>query len=230
MTFEDYIKIFGVISTIVTVIVTFFNKEQKKYEELSQNYFKEVLVPYFNEYRKNNNLNSIKFIKRKCNNKQYYIPHYILYLIDNDNKQLLHKVLIVDYWKIYPNNLNNILKAINSLSEIFKFLIIFIYIISSFIFIYAILQSISFIWSEIFWISKGGSAIITIGNISIPSILEGIILLIIGLLALSYSRFAYSFTLNHIVDEYTININKINKILKRKEKIFIKSNAKYYIG
>ncbi len=229
MTFEDYIKIFGVISTIVTVIVTLFNKEQKKLEELSQIYFKEILVPYINEYRKNNNLNSIKFIKKRYGNKEYYIPHYILYLMDNNNKDLLHKVLIVDYWKIYPNNENSVSNTINSLTMIFNFLVIFSYIIMGSIFAFFIIQSIKFICSEL-WINRGVSITITIGNSSIPGVLEYIILLISGLLALVYSKFAYSFTLKYTKDEYTININKIDKILKKKEKKFDKSSKEYYIS
>lgn len=125
----DYFKVLAVIGTVLTFILTYFNKEHKRYTNLKDKYFKNILVPYINEYRKNKSINSIKFLKRNYKYDECFIPPYILYMVENYDKEDLHRVLIQDYKENFPSSKNCIWNTVNKISRIVDLITIFIFII-----------------------------------------------------------------------------------------------------
>ncbi|EOT2913460.1 hypothetical protein [Clostridium perfringens] len=120
----DCFKILAILGSIFTFIFAFFDREHKKSLNLKEEYFKNVLVKYINKYRKNKNINAIRFLKSKFGEDTYFIPPYVLYLIDQKNKEDLHKVLIEDYKENFPNSQNSIWKTISRVDKIFDLLLI----------------------------------------------------------------------------------------------------------
>ncbi len=84
---------------IITILGTYFNKEYDNYREFENDYFNELLRKYMIAYRKNKNINTIRYMRKNYNYNDVYIPSYINYLIETKNKEDLHKVLIVDYFE-----------------------------------------------------------------------------------------------------------------------------------
>lgn len=220
----DYFKLVGIIGAVITFFITFFNKEQSKYSKLEQEYFEKLLVPYINECMKNNGLNPVRFIKRSFNRKDYFIPSYIFYLVDNDERKLLHKVLVVDYREKYPNNINVILKTMDNIFHTIEFIFIFLYYIYIvFIFLLSMMTL-----KELF--SMVSDMDIANGNISnIKSYIGVIISIIVGVLIVV---FFLRELINDINDEYTIVNKKIKNMVKSKVKKYDKDRrkGKYYIN
>ncbi len=125
---------------IITIVGTYFSKEYDKYTQLEEEYFKKVLADYIGCYNNNNNINPINFLKKRYNYNDYYIPPYIFYLIKENKKEDLHKVLISDYDRGIYSELNcflnmfkkflNVLRIIGLISFIsFIYYIVVTYII-----------------------------------------------------------------------------------------------------
>ncbi|MDK0734985.1 hypothetical protein P7A61_05295 [Clostridium perfringens] len=122
----DYFKVLTVLGAVFTFIIAYFDKEHKKSLDLKEEYFKNILVPYINRYRKNKNINPIKFLKSKDEENIYFIPPYIFHLLDERNKVDLHKVLIEDYKENFPSSKNSIWKTFNRLDKIIDLISVFL--------------------------------------------------------------------------------------------------------
>ncbi|XZL16760.1 hypothetical protein ACSXBD_04585 [Clostridium perfringens] len=122
----DYFKILTILGAVFTFIIAYFDKEHKKNLDLKEEYFKNILVPYINKYRKNKKINPIKFLKSKDEENIYFIPPYIFYLLDERNKVDLHKVLIEDYKENFPSSKNSIWKTFNRLDKIIDLISVFL--------------------------------------------------------------------------------------------------------
>lgn len=122
----DCFKVLTVLGAVFTFIIAYFDKEHKKNLDLKEEYFKNILVPYINKYRKNKKINPIKFLKSKDEENIYFIPPYIFYLLDERNKVDLHKVLIEDYKENFPSSKNSIWKTFNRLDKIIDLISVFL--------------------------------------------------------------------------------------------------------
>ncbi len=100
--------------TFGTVIYKLVIKNIHKRED---EYYKKVLKPFIIEYSNNKNINAAKYIKRIVNREDDYVPKYIFYLLDNNSKEELKKVLIMDYFDLYNNDTNNIMRVSNYLQK-----------------------------------------------------------------------------------------------------------------
>lgn len=109
---------------IITILGTYFNKEYDNYREFENDYFNELLRKYMIAYRKNKNINAIKYIRKNHNYSDVYIPSYINYLIEAKNKEDLHKVLIVDYFEEINSEENIFRKTFHKILNLGKVLVL----------------------------------------------------------------------------------------------------------
>ncbi|UEL48092.1 hypothetical protein [Terrisporobacter hibernicus] len=158
----------------------------------------------------------------------YYIPSYIFYLEDKNEKELLHKVLIVDYRNNFPRKRNSISNAINSIDGILRIALFYIYEFMRALYIIAIPFTIIFLISTIIFNINGGSGSIDIGPITIPDIVFYIFMLIIIIIILKVSKCTQGKITNKIYDDYTMKEVEIQQILKKREKEY-KNSKGYYI-
>ncbi|MGU8529934.1 hypothetical protein [Clostridium perfringens] len=109
---------------IITILGTYFNKEYDNYREFENDYFNELLRKYMIAYRKNKNINAIKYIRKNHNYSDVYIPSYINYLIGTKNKEDLHKVLIVDYFEGINSEENMFRKTFHKILNLGKVILL----------------------------------------------------------------------------------------------------------
>lgn len=121
------------IETLLTLVAVlgstfaYLEKRNKKYDNFEEKYFMKVLNPYVVSWKKNKELDTIKFIdkylKKSNKSNEIYIPKYIFYLVEKEkDKEKLHKVLITDYIQNYPNLNNEKGKITNSIFSYFNFI------------------------------------------------------------------------------------------------------------
>ncbi|MFL0197292.1 hypothetical protein ACJDU8_17255 [Clostridium sp. WILCCON 0269] len=225
----DFKQMIAIIVAIITFLITYFIKKEEKRDELEKSYFELLLVPYINEYKKNKNINSIKFINKRYTRENYYIPSYIFYLITNNNKQLLHKVLVIDYKNKFPNTKNTILHTLNEISTIVYFIVIFIYLILSFVILFSVFYGVESFVSDLYYYSKDIRGSITIGNLTLNDFTFSVICILIPIIIFIVINIAARYFINIIPDEYATKISKIKKNINKKKKEYDKYHRKYYI-
>jgi len=124
----NYISIAGIIGYIVTS----FSKEHDKFTRNREKYFEIFLVKFYDNYRKNPDINMGKFYSENYNYTDTYIPPYVNYLLENKEYDKLKEILIADYFKLFPSAKNIIAQATSNLLNLVDFLyfILMIFIIS----------------------------------------------------------------------------------------------------
>lgn len=227
MNLDDCIKIIGLIVPIMVFIGTIFNPEKNKTDKLKENYFEKLLAVYINEYKSNRNLNAVKFINKRYSMNDYFIPSYIFYLEDKNEKELLHKVLIVDYRNNFPQKRNSISNAINSIEWILRIASFYMYDFIRALYIIAIF-TIMFLISIIIFNINGSSVSIAIGAITIPEVVFYIFAIIIMIIILIVLKYIQEKMINKICDDYTMKEKEIEKILEKREQEYNNSDG-YYI-
>lgn len=213
MNLDNYASIIPLIISVIVTINTFSKLE--KSNKLSEDYFEKAISLYVKEYKGNPNINPLDFIKQRFNIKDYFIPNYIFYLVDNGQKEKLHKILMVDYRQKYPNKENNIFNGIYNISVIFMYILAFAYI--------ALITIVSILGITIF-ISLIKDMVIyqTMDSNNI----RDMIILILIFIASIIMIFLFKIIIH---DDYVIKNKQIEKVIKRKEKQFEKYNDSYYI-
>lgn len=214
MSFDNLIKITTLAISVIVTINSFSKLE--KNTKLSDDYFQNVLSVYAKKYKCNININPLNFIKRKFDLSDYFIPSYIFYLVDKGEKEKLHKILMVDYNEKFPSKTNSIFNGIYNISTLAIFILLFIYcIFTTVVVISGGLLVICLIFDIIF---SGKIDINYIRGIGIS-----ILICIITISFILVSR-------NFIEDDYTMKIKYIEKIIKRKVRIFDKDKNNYYLS
>lgn len=112
----EYKELLAALSGIAAFIITYFDKGEKKYELMKDMYFEKVLKEYHIRYVEDNKINSVRFIKKNYKKSDSYIPRYIFYLVDNNEKEKLKQVLLEDYFNYYPNFENSLSNTFNKLA------------------------------------------------------------------------------------------------------------------
>lgn len=216
---QELAKSLGWLSTAITLIITFYKNSQKKIESYEEMYFNEILLPYIDKYRKNNNISSIEFLNDKNSLMNCYIPSYIFYIIDNGDSSKLHKILMVDYWKNYNSSLNNINKKFGKLSSISDFVQIFFFIFFMvFCILLALLCALAVV-IEFLTVSSINITIIKFSGFSIGNIIIFFVL-----------KNSTKKSVNELKDDYTVKKEKIEKIIEKKENEYNCNYTNYYIN
>lgn len=215
MNLDNYIKIITFVSSIIALLNTFSKLGENT--KLSQDYFEKVLSIYVKEYKNNTNLDSIEFIKRRFNISDYFIPSYIFYLVDKEKSDQLHKVLMIDYRKKFPNKMNGFARGINNAGILALGITAFIY----YFFLAGAVISIVFLL-----ICLIGNAIFS-KTMDIKDIhnLE-ILILMIAVSIIMIFQFFYTIIK---ADDYNMKNKHIENIIQSKEEEFNKEKG-YYIN
>lgn len=206
---DNAIKIISVITSIVSAFFLCFKKNTKKERE----YYNDIVLPFIVEYKRNS-----KIVRSKI-----FIPPYIHYLYDNNEKEKLEKVLIYDYLALSDNQINMINKGLSIVSDmIYYFFVVFSFIVFllSIIFMINSIVSLGFHYSalESYDISMllSSQAISIIGNIIYAFIVFAIA---IALTKITITYFKvndrYTISKKHIKNSIDKKINKYPKILNK---------------
>lgn len=215
---EILAAISAVISTAILVYTTFFKKKREK----KIWYYKKILYPFINEYRKDKTIDSIKLMKQEIMNIEECdnIPKYIPYLIKNNNGQELTNVLICDYIENYGNESGTMCQINKAISKISMYIVYFM--AYAYITIFAI-EIVLILWKIITAFCKGEIFQYFQKNyieISIESIVAGVCFIIAVLLDKMIDWFDR--------DDYTMKEKQIKRLIKKKSK-FVKNNKDKYI-
>ncbi|ROR26295.1 hypothetical protein EDD66_10817 [Mobilisporobacter senegalensis] len=207
---KDTYELIGVISGIVAIIATYFNNGYKKNEKMAEDYFELLLVPYVCDYKNNNTLNAVKYIKKNYTQKCYFIPKYIFYLVKYNKKVELHKILMVDYIWSYPTGNNIMSNILDKMYRIVSFIQSFACIFGGLFIVFKVLIIIETLISG------------TVNDFTLPDLLLGFILII-----LFFTLIKHSF--QSIEDNYSLSKKQIEKNVKKKLKKYDKDYNKYYV-
>lgn len=132
-------KIVSAILAVITVIISFFNKEQEAYYENKNLYFKNVLLKFYERYKSTANINVVDFIKNNYSHEDNYIPQYIWYLVYENEKEKLVKILLKDYVENRISFESTISKMKSKVFRQLAFLEYFFVIIVLFLIFYSII-------------------------------------------------------------------------------------------
>lgn len=219
MDYFELLKEMAPIGAIGAFIFLYFDKEYKEYKEVKKLYFKKVLVNYIGLYKKNKDINPIRFVRKNYTYKDYYIPPYIGYLMDNNEKMKLHKVLIEDYKTNFLSERSSVINTFLKLCRITDFIYLIAYLSIIFICLIFTFSGMALIILSIFNGFKNLSFFITI------------IYLILGIGGgLALIKFHYFFK-DRIVedDEYSTNEEWIKKYIDKKVENYNHNSKKDYL-
>lgn len=221
---EPYIKYGAIIVGIISFMITFFNKEHVRYEKNKEKYFNNFLIDFYNAYRNNSNINIRKFFIKNYSYLDTYIPAYVRYLIEKKEFNKAKKVLVADYFFYYPsfrNTVKNIFYKIFNYTWFIEYCIF--YMQTVFVFFMGLVL-VPMIISDIIG-RVNNTHYSSINNIPAPLFMI-CMLAVLGLLA-----FIMKFILDLDLvkkDIYTYDRKSIEKIVKLKEKEYIKLKKKVY--
>lgn len=120
------------ITTVLGFILSFFNAENKKYNENKEKYFSEFLVPFYKEYKISEDINYNIFISQFHDYDKVFIPQYVHMLVSARKYDKLKKILLNDYIDLFPNKLNVFFTAWSNLGTSFNYIfLLFIMILLS---------------------------------------------------------------------------------------------------
>ena len=211
----------------VTIYKTFFKGDHKR----KQSYYISLLKPFIREYKNNNDINAIEFIHNTTDSVDDSIPKYIFYLAGSqttnhnakekieESNDCLRKVLIEDYFGLYPNERTKKFDFFDSVKKLLNY----IYVLFSFlcIFVGALLVSSQFISL----ISNAFTNLDTLGNnlfIYLQAILLGTFILLVGVFPVLLSEWFSE-------DMYTVKKKRIQKIISNKIKRYDKRIDEYVL-
>lgn len=217
---EHMLQVISFVATILAGIFTYLEKRNIKYDNFLNIYFKEVLNPYIVKLKKNKDLDTIKFMKKKLKESEnnIYIPHYISYLIENDGDQeKLQKVLATDYIQNYPNNKNRKGRLIDSVNDCLNIIVEFLMILVFCVAIIFISISVGGIMLEVF-----------VGE-STNTMVEYIIITIISVILILISIIMIKQMNKSEKDYYTLEEEKIKKCVKEKIEYYDNNYSKYFL-
>ncbi|WP_031390506.1 hypothetical protein [Kineothrix alysoides] len=99
-------KSLSIIISAITATATFLhNFVFKNINKREDEYYEKVLIPFYNIYYYNSNINAVKFYKKLgIPVSAEYIPKYLLFLLKSNDEEKLKKILILDYLLLYNND------------------------------------------------------------------------------------------------------------------------------
>ncbi|WP_283592783.1 hypothetical protein [Paraclostridium bifermentans] len=209
---SEIISILSGITAIIVFIKFYLDKELIIIDKMSHNYFEKILHPFARKYSDNANLNTKKFLKNLENYNDYFVPPYLHYLVDNEDVELINKILVVDYETLYPSEDGLFRRSKISMERLFFFIINFSYEFLSRI--------------APFWLI-GYALYIMFSKQNYINIIGAFIFCIIVVALMKFLN-----NVNEILhlDNYTIKESRIRLLIKSKENKYKKMQENIYIG
>lgn len=215
----DKIEIYiSVATSIITFITLIYNVGIKKGRKREQQYYEKVLQPYIRKVSKKENVDAVSIVEKLVKRDDDDIPKYVTYLIksdDEEKEEKIRKVLLYDYFCLYPNDSNNQLIIIESISKILYYVFFFISLICLFSGAYYFVEGIRC------------TSIILYGKIE-ANLLHYVAVIFIGILLIFISIAVLKLSALVNDDRYTINKKRMTKLINRKTKKFDKHNEDYF--
>lgn len=190
-------------------------------------YYEEFLKPFYVAYKKNKNINAVKFIKPLFKIDNDNIPKYILYLMEQKEAEKLKKVLLYDYYELYKNDDNNKIRicdgVLKGIDCMYFVLIMMVTFFAGAYFSYGLLlliggQPIDFLFF------KADEIIVENNNL-----LMGICCVIAGFFAFGIAKVMILVSRLLSTDRYSLNIKKIDVSIKEKVKLYDKRSRKWFL-
>lgn len=173
---------------LISFILTFFDKEHRKYNENKEKYFQKFLLPFYQEFKTTDKLDYESFLKNNHSYDKVYIPRYVNSLIENKENEKLSKVLLTDYINLFPNKLNGFFVALENLDAVFNYIVAVVFMI-----ILSILP------------------LYLLGSINQPQFWEALVVSLLYLIA-----FVILLKIIFSDDMYSLNDKKINRFINMK--------------
>lgn len=214
---KDYMTLIVALIGVMISIISVFNKEQEKGEQLQYEYFK-ILYSYFELKNVNNLIDPIEFINR-YKYKNICIPPYIYYLAEENEGEKLENVMKVDYWFNYPNVVNNTFKIVGKFSKITYFIGIIFTAIATMGAIFMVFATVEKVFDSV-------ENIFTYDFIKY--FIAGIILCLLYIL-IPYIFRGITEDLGQEIDEYSSKKKTIERTIRKKLKIYNQRKDKYYL-
>lgn len=219
---ESVISIITSLIGCVTLFVkTFFGKSQKR----EKGYYEKVLKPYALEVSKNKKVRTLSIVKSLVDRNDDDIPKYIFYLLDNEQEEELNKVLIYDYWSLYPNDDNTVYQVVDGFMKLVYYLLFFMALYSMVCGILYVLNGFSEMLLLLIDLLRNG---MIEGGIA-KGILDVAKVFFVGAccLGVGVGIFIKNTSMNE--DRYDIKTKKITSMIKRKVRRYDKSRDKFLI-
>ena len=215
----------GIITFIVSVIgmlTTIYKIGFKDEQNRTQAYYKETLLPFIVAYQKNSNMNTIKFLKDAVKRDNDNVPKYVFYLLDNQERDKLRKVLLYDYFDLYHNDDNTMRRIMKWIS---RFLVYLLFGASLFITFYGSFFLVSGVLSILMDLVHGFDG--TINGVdtwkwSLKNIFLGLVSIFLSIVYISLVK-----KIND--DRYTFKKKKIERLINKKVKLYDKYSEKNVI-
>lgn len=225
----EKIQVFiSVATSIVTFVTLIYNIGIKQGKSRERRYYEKILQPYIEEWSQNKEIDTILVVENLIKGDDD-IPKYISYLINNkkDKKsnEKLKKVLVYDYFCLYPNDVTSINGILDSILKICYYVLFATALISLFtgaLCLESFFNSIILVGYN--FITKKGEML---GSNSIDPkaciylLSTGIILIFVCMGVMKLANWIN-------MDRYSLNKKKINSMIKRKCKRYDKNREKYF--
>ena len=118
MNMLDKLKcIFSTITSAIVVCTLIYNAGFKSNFKREKEYYEVILKMFIGSLVSEKNENVLKQIKGKISHTDDFVPKYVLYLVDKGEDEKLLKVLLYDYFDIYPNDDNSINRSARVLTK-----------------------------------------------------------------------------------------------------------------
>lgn len=204
------------IGAITTIFNIFFKGERKR----KQAYYDRLLRPFSVAYKKNPSIDAKEFVENNIERDDDDIPKYIFYLVDTQVcEDDLKKVLIDDYFNLYPNEYNkkrNLFETVHKLIDYMMFLLLFL-----FVFFGALVMTSGFM-TLITLIFKEETSTLSDWWNGIKELLIGIVISSAGLIPVKLSEWLSK-------DMYSVKKRYVAKAIKKKIRRYDRSFDDYVI-
>ena len=199
---ENLENIVGIIVSGISIMTAIYKICFRKDTKREKAYYEKVLSVFVRTYKKNQDINAIKFMENILEDNDDIIPKYVIELVKDKNNDSLKKVLICDYCELYCNEENKIKKLFGVIEKTIIYLQV----------------------GTALFLLFGGSILITVGVVDITTQkwIEGLKNCAAGILTIGVSVFAVWLAgiLNR--DNYTIKKKRAKKIIDKKVKTYDK--------
>ncbi|MEE1082117.1 MAG: hypothetical protein UH850_00010 [Paludibacteraceae bacterium] len=218
---EKWKEIISLIVSLVGTLTAFFKMSGfKKGHEREKAYYENILKPFVVEYKRNDSINAVEFLSSRLKRSDDNVPKYIFFLYDNKGEDSLKKVMLYDYFDLYRNDENTMVRIMKGITKAMQYLLFGLTLVFAF---YASFFFGSAILSIIFIITNGlgkPKTVFNDWNLIRDSFLQGALCL-----GLSY-LFAFLVKIMND-DRYTLEKRKIKKLISKKEKSYDKHKERY---
>ena len=222
---EKWNSLVTFITSAIAALTALYKMCFKREHNRVEKYYENILCPYLIAYKQNKNVYAVKFLKKKIQYSEEYVPKYILYLIEHQKKEELHKVILYDYYDLYKNEDNTRAQFMDGMIKIGTYIEFFISLICMFYCFFFLTNAVTVLLGQqpLFanLLKEEGILfskwMISLAYVFGAAIMGGLAALV-GMLSKVIS-----------FDRYTLNKRKIKQHIALKIKAYDRKNEKWFL-